>query len=204
MTGTAEASASVCALSSKFTSEYMREFHGLQTGVEATGQIDIGAASANAKISVGLLDKDGKFNPALALEAGAEAALLKLSGSVGAKLLGVGFNAQASFLIGAAAKVSAEFENWKLSIDCAAALGIGFSFKLEIDFSNMKEEVTKMVLDKGAKIKDKVLDALIRKGYAGNSTQFYKLMENDINKYFSENRELFPGISSLDVEKAFT
>lgn len=199
----AEAGASVCLLSQKFTAKYGTELLGLETSVEANGQIDIGAASANASLQMGLLDEKGKFNPTLALEAGAEAALLKLSGNVGAKLFGVGVNANASLIIGAAAKLGVKFENWKLTVDCAAAVGIGFSVKLEFDFSGLKEKLSKMVLDKGGKTKDKLLELIIRKGYGGDRKAFYRLMEKDISTFFKEKTELFKGISEDEFRSVF-
>lgn len=116
---------------------------------------------------------------------------MKLSGSITGKLLGLGLTAEASFILGAAANLNVKFENWKLTVNCAAALGIGVSVKLEIDVGEIKDKILEFVKDKGIALKNDLFEYLIIKGYNGDSEKFYSYMQDKINNTFKENEGLY-------------
>ena len=108
--------ASFSGLSSEFLLKYSNKI--LNTNVEAyaKGKVDVGHAKANAGLEMALKNEKGEFSPHLSMEAGLELALLKLEGSVGAKMMGVGVEAQLSFIAGLVAKGNVKFSNLILSI----------------------------------------------------------------------------------------
>ncbi|MCR5556404.1 MAG: hypothetical protein K6F75_02455 [Butyrivibrio sp.] len=101
----------------------------------AKGDVTVGEASATAEAKVGLLDKNGNFNPSAKVEASAEVIGAKASGTIGGKVLGADVGVTGSVQVGVGAHANIGYEEGKLSLDVGATLGVGASVKLEIDVS---------------------------------------------------------------------
>ena len=164
----------------------------LNTDVEtyAKGKVDIGHAKANAGLEMALKNEKGEFSPHLSMEAGLELALLKLEGSVGAKMMGVGVEAQLSFIAGLVAKGNVKFSGWQLEIELEAALGIGVGVKLKLDFSDLKDKLVDLAKETGGKIADVMCEKLCRWGFYSQREMWYDLMKNDIESLFKEGEGL--------------
>lgn len=179
---TVGASASFTALSSEFVAKYGKKVLGLETGAHVKGKIEIGKVAADATLQAGLRSDDGKFSPHVNLEAGIELALLKLQGSVGVKVLGVGVDAELSFIAGLVGKANVSFKNWKLEVDLQAAIGIGFGVKLSFDFADLKEKLVDKAKETATNVYNYVKESLVRSGI----TYDPEIMTNIIMKDFSD------------------
>ena len=178
----AEVGVTTSALSAEFEAKYEKKLLGLNTGVSAKAGLTLGEASANAKVQASLLDANGKLNPSIEAQAGAELALLKLEAAVGTKLMGVGVEAQFGFMVGLAAKFNLSFTDWKLSLDAGAALGFGFSFNITLDFGEVMKKVTNLARSVHTTVTNFVKEKLCRAGLWGRRDQWYQYMMADIAK----------------------
>ena len=176
------ASVSFNALSSEFMAKYGTKVLGLDAGAHVKGKIEIGKVAADANLQAGLRSDDGKFSPHVNLEAGIEMALLKLQGSVGVKMMGVGVDAELSFIAGLVGKANVSFKNWKLEIDLQAAIGVGFGVKLSFDFSELKETIVEKAKQAAESVYNYVKESLVRSGI----TYDPEIMTNIIMKDFSD------------------
>lgn len=177
-----EVAAGFTTLSSEIVSKFGGKLAGMDAEVHANGQLQVGSASANGKLEMGLKSENGKFSPHVALEAGIEMALLKLEGQVGAKVMGVGIDAQLSFIAGLAAKANVTFKSWKLEIQLEASLGVGAGLKITLDFSELQEKITDLAKKLGGKASEIVLEKLCRWGFYGQRDMWYDLMLKDIDE----------------------
>lgn len=172
---------SYSAFNASFETAYEKELLGLKNGVKAEGSVDIGTASASAEVKACIFDENGTFNPTIQTSAGAELALLKLEAAVGAKLMGVGIDAQLGFMVGVAAKLNLSFENWKLKFDIGACMGFGFNASITLDFGDVVEKITGLAKKASVKVVDYVKDKLCMWGF-GKKDRWYSLMIQDIEK----------------------
>jgi hypothetical protein len=181
-----EVSASFTALSNEFLLKYSNKILNANVEAYAKGKVDVGHASANAKLEMGLKNEKGEISPHVSMEAGLELALLKLEGAVGTKVMGVGVEAQLSFIAGLVAKANVKFEGWKLEIELEAALGIGAGVKLSFDFSELKDKLIEMAKETGGKIADTVCEKLCRWGFYSQRDMWYDIIKGDIESLFEE------------------
>lgn len=105
-------------------------------GVYAKGGVEVMKASAEASISAGLYDEDGKVNPSFGLGGEAELIVGKAEGSVGHRVLGtdVGVSGEIGFGLGAHADIG--FQEGKFKFDVGAYVGVGAGVSIELDFSD--------------------------------------------------------------------
>lgn len=185
-----EAEAAFTALSNEFLLKYSNKFLGANVEAYAKGKVEVGHAKANAKLAMGLKSEEGKISPHLSMEAGLELALLKLEGSVGAKVLGVGVEAQLAFIAGLVAKGNVKFDNWKLEIDLQVALGIGAGIKLTFDFGELKDKIVNMAKETGAKVVDVLCEKLCRWGFYDQREMWYNIIQKEIMETFKEGEGL--------------
>lgn len=97
--------------------------------------VTAGKVEAKGSFDVGLVDKDGKFNPALQAGASAEAIAGEISGTVGGKVAGADVSVTGKLNYGVGAHANVGYKDGKLSVDIGATLGVGGSVKLDIDLS---------------------------------------------------------------------
>lgn len=103
-----------------------------KTGAKAS------AGTAGASIGGGVTVKDGKVYAGV--EAGAEVTAFDIRGKVGGTVGGVDVGIEGGFKVGAGAKAKAGLEDGKLKVELEAALGPGFSAKLEVDVGAIAEK----------------------------------------------------------------
>jgi len=92
-----------------------------------------GKVSAEGSFDVGLVDKDGNFNPALQAGGSIEAIGGEISGTVGGKIAGADVSVTGKLNYGVGAHANVGYKDGKLSVDIGASLGVGGSVKLDID-----------------------------------------------------------------------
>jgi len=99
--------------------------------IEAT----IGRVGAKGGASVGLIDKNGDFNPSAYAEVSAEAIAAEVKGSVGGKIAGTDISATGKLNFGVGAHANVGIHDGKISVDLGASLGVGVGVKVDIDVS---------------------------------------------------------------------
>lgn len=118
------------------------------------GSVSAGKVEAKGQIDVGLVDREGHFNPSLYGGLSAEALAGEVSGTVGIKALGADIGVEGSLNYGIGAHANVGFHDGKLSLDVGATLGVGASVKLDIDVSGTIEAVGDFVGEVGSGVKD--------------------------------------------------
>lgn len=103
--------------------------------LHGNGEVNVGKADASAAVNVGLLDKDGNFNPQLGAKFSAEALAAEASATVGGTVAGTEINAKGSVNVGVGFHADVGINDGVLSFDVGASLGVGVGVSLEIDFS---------------------------------------------------------------------
>lgn len=103
--------------------------------------VSAGKVEAKASGSIGLMDKEGKFNPSAYAGLSAEAIAGEVSGSVGVKVLGTDVAVKGSLNYGVGAHANVGIHDGKISVDVGATLGVGASVKLDIDVSGTVEAI---------------------------------------------------------------
>lgn len=116
--------------------------------------VSAGKVGAKGQIEVGLIDKEGNFNPSLYGGVSAEAIAGELSGTVGVKAFGTDIGVKGSVNYGIGAHANVGFHDGKLSLDVGATLGVGASVKLDIDVSGTVEAVGDFVENVSSGVKD--------------------------------------------------
>jgi hypothetical protein len=109
--------------------------------------VTVGKADAQADVSVGVVDKNGNFNPSMYAGASAEILGGELSGTVGVKAVGVDVGLKGSVNYGLGAHANVGLHDGKLSVDIGATLGVGASVKVDIDFSEAIDAVSEKAGD---------------------------------------------------------
>ncbi len=113
--------------------------------VYAKGDVTVGRVGGELGASVGLVDKDGNFNPSAYAGASVEAIAAEASASVGAKIAGTDVAVKGSVNFGVGAHANVGIHDGKISFDVGASLGVGVSVKLDIDVSGTVKAVGKAV-----------------------------------------------------------
>lgn len=110
--------------------------------VYLNGSATAGRIGAAVEGSVGLIDKNGDFNPSAYVSASAELIAGEVSGSVGGKIAGTDISATASVNFGIGAHANVGVHDGKISVDVGASLGPGVSIKLDIDVSGTVKAIS--------------------------------------------------------------
>ncbi len=177
-----DAQASVTALSMEMMAEYQTKFLGMKAGAHAKANVDVCKAEAKGCAKFLLVDSEGKMNPSLHVDLAAELALLKMEVNAGVEGLGVGVDANLSFMLGLAARFNVGIKDWKVTLDMAAALGFGAGIKIELDFSELKDMVVEKAMQLGVKAEHFVAGKMASWGIARNSAMVQKFFEEEISK----------------------
>lgn len=127
--------ASAGASFSAFTTEGKAYLGTEDTQVYAKGEATIGRVGAQGGASVGLVDKNGNFNPSAYVDVSAEAIAGEVSGSVGGKIAGTDISATGKLNFGVGAHANVGIHDGKISVDLGASLGVGVGVKVDIDVS---------------------------------------------------------------------
>lgn len=133
----AEAGASATAFSTEIEGQLGSDMLGLYANAEGT----VGRLGAEAEISAGLYDKEGKFNPSLHGGASLEAIAAEATLAGGVKVLGTDVGVKGSVNVGIGAHADVGFADGKLMLDIGASVGVGGSVALEIDVSGTVDAV---------------------------------------------------------------
>lgn len=116
--------------------------------------VSAGKVETKGQVDVGLIDKEGNFNPSLYGGVSAEAIAGEVSGSVGVKALGTDIGLKASANVGVGAHANVGIHDGKISLDVGASLGVGASIKLDIDVSGTVAAVGDFVGNVSSGVKD--------------------------------------------------
>ncbi len=128
-------------------------------GVYAKGEVDVLKAGLEGDVSVGLYDKDGKFNPSVHAGVSAEAIAAEASVKGGVKIAGTDVGVKAGVNVGLGAHADIGLKDGKFTADLGASLGVGVSLKVEVDVSGTVDAVAgaaKSVLDGAGKAVDNI------------------------------------------------
>ena len=104
-------------------------FLGAMGGASAV----VGQVYANANATVGMVG--GKFVAVASGAVGADA--FKVTGTVGARIMGIEAKASASVKVGLSAKFEVGFDGGEFKANIGACLGLGFEINISIDFSKV-------------------------------------------------------------------
>lgn len=127
--------ASAGASVSLITAEAKRYLGTENTQVYGEIEATIGRVGAKGGASVGLIDKNGDFNPSAYAEVSAEAIAAEVKGSVGGKIAGTDISATGKLNFGVGAHANVGIHDGKISVDLGASLGVGVGVKVDIDVS---------------------------------------------------------------------
>lgn len=127
--------ASAGASFSAFTAEAKGYLGTENTQVYGEIEATIGRVGAQGGASVGLVDKNGNFNPSAYVDVSAEAIAGEVSGSVGGKIAGTDISATGKLNFGVGAHANVGIHDGKISVDLGASLGVGVGVKVDIDVS---------------------------------------------------------------------
>lgn len=123
------------ASATAFTAEGKAYLGTENTQAYVEGEVTVGRVGAQAGASVGLIDKDGNFNPSAYAGGSAEAILAEASGTVGGKFAGTDVSATGKINFGVGAHANVGVHDGKISVDIGASLGVGVGVKVDIDVS---------------------------------------------------------------------
>lgn len=123
------------ASATAFTAEGKAYLGTENTQAYVEGEFTVGRVGAQAGGSVGLIDKDGNFNPSAYAGGSVEAILAEASGTVGGKFAGTDVSATGKINFGVGAHANVGVHDGKISVDLGASLGVGVGVKVDIDVS---------------------------------------------------------------------
>lgn len=146
--------AEIGASFSAFTVEDKVYLGSEDTNVYLEGEVTVGKAEAKAGLDVGVVDKDGKFNPSLYAGASAEAIVGEVSGKAGVNIAGTDIGVKGSVNFGIGAHANVGLHDGKFSLDIGASVGIGASLKVDIDVSGTVDAIAEGVGEVWSGIKD--------------------------------------------------
>jgi hypothetical protein len=129
-------------------------------GAHAAGEINVLKAEAEARLQMGLVNEDGKFDPSLGGSVSTAAVLAEAKGTVGMDIAGADVNVEGKVQVGVGVQAQAEFNDGVLALSVGAMLGIGGSVKVEVDLNGVGDFVndSKKNLDNFAQDTGKNLD----------------------------------------------
>lgn len=130
--------------------------------VNAGGQIAGGEIKGNVGVSGGWINGQPEFTAG----AGGEVNAFEIGGHAGAQFGGVGVDVHGSVKFGVGGKAYVGYKDGKLGFGCAASLGLGMEFGVEVDIGAAKEkieegvkETVKFVKEAAQTVADKVYEA---------------------------------------------
>lgn len=151
--GSGYVGANIGASVTAFSAEEKAYLGDENTQVYEKVKVEAGKVSAKASGSVGIVDKDGHFNPNAYVGASAEALVGEVTGTVGVKAMGIDASVKGSVNFGVGAHFNAGIHDGKISLDIGASLGVGASVKLDIDVSGAVNAVCTAAQNVGSFIK---------------------------------------------------
>lgn len=118
-----------------FSAEAQGQIGDEYFNLHGDASVEVLKAEAKAGVNVGLVDKNGKINPQVKVNANAEAILAKASASAGTTIAGTSVDVTGSVQVGVGAHLDVGYSDGKFTFDIGASLGIGASVKFDIDVS---------------------------------------------------------------------
>ena len=105
--------------------------------VFADGTVTVAEASAEATLTAGLFNKEGKLDVNAKFKAEAEANLVEIEGKAGISILGTEAAVTGGLKVGIGAHADVGYADGKLKVDIGASLGVGVEVGFELDVGGL-------------------------------------------------------------------